>query len=81
MNCDTGELRRLLGLETPPEGFVQVPDDLAEEAEKELGENQSVFVDLKQRTPLANFAKSQRTQAKKNTRKRMSKASKRKNRK
>ena len=80
MNCDTGELRRLLGSETLQEGFIQVPDDLAEEAEKVLGEKQSAFVDLKQHTPLADFARSQRVQTKKNNRKKMSKASKRKNR-
>ena len=79
MNIDTGELRLLTEKALIPEGFFAVPKELEEEALNELGDRQSVFVDLKSNTPLAQFAQSQRAQRKK-SRKKMAKASKRRNR-
>lgn len=44
MNLETGELIRLMGGAKAPEGFVPVPNELSEIAEKALGNKNSVFL-------------------------------------
>jgi hypothetical protein len=66
--------------------FQRVPDELAKEAEKELGEKDRVFVDLKKKTPLTNWANSKHNEIKyrkdiKKKHRKMSKASRKRNRK
>lgn len=87
MNVDTGEIIRLKSLladlETIPQGFKIVPDDLSGEAEKEINDKDRAVVDMTKDTPLVNWAKSQ--QAVKNKKRSklpsMQKQSKRRNRK
>lgn len=84
MNVDTGELRRMAidgkELELIKQGFTQVPTELQEEANKALGNRSSVFVNMKKDTPLANWAKKTRAENKKKAKRKMAKASKRRNR-
>lgn len=79
MNCDTGELIRLMKGQEPPEGFAPVPDKLSEEANKELAGRDSVMVDMTKDTPLTGWAKKQ--QKKRKARSKMARASRRRNRK
>jgi hypothetical protein len=84
MNVDTGELRRLAKYadekEIIKEGFTSVPAELQEEANKELGSQDSVMVDMKKDTPLANWANQTRVASKKKAKNKMAKASRRRNR-
>jgi len=78
MNVDTGELVRLRAGQGK-EGFIQVPNELEKEVEKQLNGKDSVMVDMSKDTPLVNWAKSHRTDKKK-SRAKIAKASRRKNR-
>jgi hypothetical protein len=87
LNIDTGELRRLQDEMTEEEkqklfkeGFRPVPQDLKEEAEKELDGKDSTMVDLKKKSSLMSWCKKENKKHKKSKRK-MAKASRRKNRK
>ena len=92
MNVDTGEIMRLktiLGengqpevVDAIPDGFKPVPDDLTEEAEKVLQGRDRAFADMTQKTPLTDWAKSQRRvkNKKRSNLKSMQKASKKRNR-
>jgi hypothetical protein len=70
-----------------PDGFTQVPDDLTEEAEKVLQGQDHAFADLTQDTPLTRWARQDRksraatNSRRKRNRKLMQKASKIRNRK
>ncbi len=79
MNADTGKLMRLLANEVVPEGFTKVPEHLVNEAISELGDKDSVIVDMSKNTPLICWAKNK--QKNKKAKRKMVKASKRKNRK
>jgi uncharacterized protein YchJ len=67
MNVDTGELRRMNDIGeafekafsdiSKKEGFTQVPQELEEEAMRELAGKDSVMVDMKKKTPLTAWAK------------------------
>ena len=63
MNVDTGELIRINEIGKhfeecfKKQGFTQVPEELSDEAEGELGEKDSVMVDMKKKTPLTAWAK------------------------
>jgi signal transduction histidine kinase len=84
MNINTGELRRLSEQMSPEIlkklGFTPVPEELQNEAEKELGEKESVIVDMQKDTPLVAWAKAHRKADNKKARAKMAKASKRRNR-
>lgn len=66
MNCDTGELRRLQARLSSEEQellfkqFTQVPEEFAEEANKLLGSEESIFVYMDENTPLVNWARCNR---------------------
>jgi len=87
MNVDTGELISGNLLETfsdlLKEKYQQVPDELAEEANRELDGKDKTVVDMTKETQLVKWAKTQ--QGAKNKKhsnlKKMQKTSKRKNRK
>jgi len=66
-----------------PDGFKQVPDDLAAEAEKELDGKDRVIVDMTKNTSLVQWARSQRRvkNKKRSNLKSMQTASKKRNRK
>ena len=92
MNIETGELIRLkeaLGederKQLESEMFREVPDILAKEAEKELGNKDRVFVDMKKKTPLTKWAHQQSRAIhavnKRKVRHKIAEASKRRNRK
>jgi len=69
MNIDTGELRRIMDGVLPEEfkkaaekntlrnSWQPVPDELQEEAMRELGDQQRVFVDMQKDTLLTQWAK------------------------
>ena len=87
MNIDTGELRRIssnLSVEEREQlfnaCFVEVPNDLEEEAMQILAEKDSAFVDLEKDTPLARWARSKRTDKNKKVKRKMSKVSRKSNR-
>ena len=96
MNIDTGEIARfksMIGVDLAQgqdmTGFIQVPDDLSDEAEKALAGQDRVVVDLAADTPLSRWANTERqarktraTAAKRTDirRKAMRKASKKQNR-
>lgn len=82
MNIDTGELMRFYPDALMPDGFMQVPDDFRDEAEKVLKGRDSAVIDLAADTPLAKWAGEQRKlrDGKAKTRRKMAKASRRKNR-
>jgi hypothetical protein len=88
MNIETGELIRLASLmPIDPEErgmFREVPDELAKEAKKELGDKDRVFVDMKKKTPLTKWAHQQgraiHKTDKRKARRKIAKASKRRNR-
>jgi hypothetical protein len=82
MNVDTGELRMLTTeqMQALKDSFMPVPDDLQEDAKKELSGKESTIIDLKADTPLARWAGQERKHQKKNNRRQMAKASRRKNR-
>ena len=65
MNCNTGELMMLRTEQQKEElkklGFKEVPDDLKEEAFRELHEKERVFVDMNKNTPLVKWAKQHKT--------------------
>lgn len=60
MNVDTGELIRLRNQTKAPEGFTPVPKQHREEANKLLGEKDSVFVNMSKKTPLTDWADRQK---------------------
>lgn len=70
MNCDTGRLIKLLEGQELPEGFMEVPKELEEEAYKQLGENKSVIVDMERDTPLTEWARGNRKERRKKEKKR-----------
>lgn len=80
MNTNTGEILRLkqvlADLKEIPAGFKFVPDELAEEAEDVLQGLDSAVADLTKDTPLTRWAKHDRNK----NRRKMQKASKRRNR-
>jgi inorganic pyrophosphatase len=89
MNVNTGELRMLAaGAERDKEllkalmeeGFRPVPQELQEEAAKELNGKEETFVNLKGSTPLAKWAKNQREKDKKKAKRKLAKASRKLNR-
>lgn len=80
MNRDTGELRHLLADQEIPTNFTPVPNDLVKEANKELGGQSSVMVDMTKDTPLVRWAK-QSKPAKKRNHIKQAKESRRNNRK
>jgi hypothetical protein len=90
MNCDTGELRRYSESlsseerETFFRAFTEVPQNLQAEADKELGDGDSVFVNMEKKSPLVDWAKSQRNQPNPNGnrkhRRRMARESRKRNR-
>jgi hypothetical protein len=63
MNINTGEIRMLENLtkkeksELFKEGFREVPEELEEEAKKELAGQERAFVDARKRTSLNTWAK------------------------
>ena len=62
MNCNTGELIKLMNKDTIKlDDFDEVPTVLEKEALKLLGEKDSVFVDLQSENPLAVWANKKRT--------------------
>lgn len=82
MNVQTGELKLMdeqmakkLG-----EDWAKVPKKLEPEAKKVLNGKQSTVVNLKDKSPLARWAKHKRDESKKKARKKMAKASKKRNR-
>lgn len=94
MNTETGELRRIAVCGAGPafrdkqelrkimeDGFVPVPEELIEEANEILGDKDSAFADMTKGSPLICWAKSEQSKkaniAKK---KKMAKASRRRNR-
>jgi hypothetical protein len=86
MNINTGELRTIADAMELEElkkewgdSLREVPEGMKEEANKVLHGSDRVFIDLKANTPLANFAKKERTKAKKAKRK-MVQASRKRNR-
>jgi hypothetical protein len=90
MNVDTGELIRMglmdakEQLKTVKKGFTPVPQELEEEAMRELGEKDQTIVDLKKKpaTPLTEWA-NKTAASKRNTKKvrrHISNDSKRRNR-
>jgi len=85
MNVDTGELIRLAMnadiAELIKKGFTPVPEELQEEANRELGNKDSVMVDMKKNTPLANWANRTKAANKKKAKNKMARASRRRNRK
>jgi len=83
MNVDTGELRRFekeKAEELLKEEFVPVPKKHKAEANKELGDKDSVIVDMRKDTPLANWANRTRVANKKKARNKTARASRRRNR-
>lgn len=84
MNVDTGELRRLLSheeeLKLIKNGFTPVPEELKEEANRALGNRDSVVIDMETDTPLANWANKARSKNKKKTKRKMATTSRRRNR-
>ncbi len=60
MNCDTGELIRATE-ELDLANFKRVPEELEEEANRQLDDKDRVFVDMKQRTPLTKWARKNKT--------------------
>ena len=88
MNVNTGELRRLADqqeiIKAMKAGFVMVPDELRKEADQELGSARGVFVDMDKPTPLTKWAQQTRAYrkrcAKRKARKKIAKASRRRNR-
>ena len=85
MNVDTGELRRLAKREDEMElikkGFTPVPAELKEVANKELGNRDSVIVDMEKDTPLVRWANQTKLAGKKKSKNKIAKASRRRNRK
>lgn len=89
MNCNTGELRRFNESMSKAEReaffgeFTEVPRNLQAEAEKELGDKDSVFVDMQKASPLVDWAKRNQPHPDGNRkhRRKMAKESRRKNRK
>lgn len=86
MNVNTGELIAVGNGEELKElmkawgdDLRQVPPELQGEANKALNGNSRTFIDLKADTPLANFAKKERSKNKKAKRK-MAQASRKRNR-
>lgn len=81
MNVNTGELMMLSAenMKLLYNKFTSVPDELQDEAKKELAGKEKTVVDLKADTPLANWAKRERNKVKSN-RAKMAKASRRRNR-
>lgn len=83
MNPYTGRLTRLTDDEAKElyDGvnwrMIPVPEELQPEAEKALGGLKETVINLKAKSPLADFAAAQRKQ---NSRKKMQKASRRRNR-
>lgn len=79
MNCDTGELRKIANLEemfeAEKEGFTRIPEHLEEAANRKLHGSKKAFVSLTSGGKLSNFAAAERKKKRK-----MSKASRRKNR-
>jgi hypothetical protein len=88
MNVDTGELRRI-AKELSPEfekelreqNFTPVPKEHQEEANKELGDSERVFVNMKKNTPLVKWAKSIHHKNSKKKKSKTAELSRRKNRK
>jgi hypothetical protein len=84
MNVDTGELRLFEKdqagkiVDAMNEGFVRVPKKHQKEAAEKLGDKKSVMVDMKQASPLTNWANKKRE--KKKHMAKIAKASKRRNR-
>lgn len=77
MNIDTGELVRLIANQNIEEsGLIPVPDEFSELAEKKLGQQDRIFVDMAQDTLLTRWVKDERKKKKKSRRK-MAKKSKR----
>ena len=78
MNTETGELYKRSPYDDElRKGFIAVPEELQPDADLALGDNDSVVIDLKANTPLANFA---RKVNKAKRRRKMATASKRRNR-
>jgi hypothetical protein len=65
LNIDTGELIRLKQSQPVSGGFVPIPRELQREANKQLGDNESVIVDLSSNGPLSKWAKAQRKKRRK----------------
>ncbi|WP_342422928.1 hypothetical protein [Paenibacillus sp. FSL E2-0178] len=65
MNIDTGELIRLKQSQPVSGGFVPIPRELQREANKQLGDNESVIVDLSSNGPLSKWAKALRKKRRK----------------
>jgi hypothetical protein len=68
MNINTGELRAIADVMELEElkkewgdALREVPENLKEEANKALHGSNRVFIDLKANTPLANYAKKERS--------------------
>lgn len=89
MNVDTGLLKKLSVEDSHDkevlkalrdEGFKVVPQELQEEAEKELEGKTETFINLKGKTPLAKWAKHQREMKKKKLKRKAAKASRKLNR-
>lgn len=88
MNCNTGELRRFNESLSNEEReaffreFIEVPRNLQAEAEKELGDKDGVFVDMKKASPLVDWAKRNQPHPNGNRkhRRQMAKQSRKKNR-
>ncbi len=83
MNVDTGELRRFKeqqAKELMKQGFVPVPSEHREEANQELGDKESTYVDLKKDSPLVNWAKQVKASKKKKAKTKIVKTSRRRNR-
>ena len=65
MDVNTGELIRLKQSQPVSGGFVPIPRELQREANRQLGEKDSVIVDFSSNGPLPKWAKSQRKKRRK----------------
>ncbi|MEK4853845.1 hypothetical protein NST04_28680 [Paenibacillus sp. FSL H7-0756] len=65
MNIDTGELIRLKQSQPLSGGFVPIPRELQREANKHLGDKDSVIVERSSNGPLSKWAKVQRKKRRK----------------
>jgi TRAP-type C4-dicarboxylate transport system substrate-binding protein len=89
MNIETGQLLRLIGsseeqevmIREAGEDFLRIPEELEAEARQQLGNKKETFVPLNKPSSLADWAaKARAEQSKKKAKRKMIKASKRRNR-